>query len=202
MRFFTATAKPILADLSGTLVFYLLYMVTGSAQLGALVGLALGLAQLLNELARGRRPASLLLVSLTLTAVLGGLTFITDDPRFMLVKPGIICAALGLTMLPRGWLTAYVPPIARELLSDTTFDRVGWSWAALMFVSAALNLAAVALMPPRAAALAFTLWAVGSKVLLFAVQYGVLRVRAGRIYRRRDAEGTLSPAARAMVEAV
>ena len=97
-------------------------------------------------------------------------------------------------MLPRGWVARYVPPIARELLPVATFDRVGWAWAALMFATAALNLALVAALPPRDAAAWFAGLAILSKLLLFAAQYAVLRRRAGRIAAARQ-----SPAARVSV---
>lgn len=198
MRFLVATARPILLDLSGTLAFYLVYLVTGSAQLGAAVGLFLGLAQLAHTIIKRRRPAGLLLVSVGLTAVLGGLTYLTHDPQFMLLKPSIICVVLGVTMLPKGWITAYVPPIARELLSERTFDRVGWAWSGLMFGSAILNLAAVTVLEPKLAALVFGVWAMASKVALFAGQYTFLRVRAGRIHRRRQAKGPLDSIAQSI----
>ncbi|WP_374471738.1 septation protein IspZ [Phenylobacterium sp.] len=190
MRYFTATARPIVTDLASTLVFYGVYLATGSARLGAALGLVIALAQLSVFLFRRLRPPGLLIVSIGLTLALGSLTFLTVDARFLLIKPALISLVLGVTMLPRGWVTSYVPPLARELLSDRTFDHVGWGWAALMFTSAAVNVAAVALLPPDRAAVFFTLWAVASKCALFIGQYAVLRLRAGRLYRERSAAET------------
>ena len=197
MRIFVATARPILADLAGTLAFYLVYLVSGSAPLGAAVGLVIGLGQVGYLVAKRQRPSGLLVVGLALTLGLGGMTFLNHDPRFMLVKPSIVCAIIGVTMLQRGWLTRYAPPIARSLLSDRVFDWVGWCWSGLMFTSAAVNLLALALLPPHSAALVFTIWATGSKTLLFVGQYIVLRMKARRIYRQREAEGSLPPEATA-----
>jgi intracellular septation protein len=187
VRYLLASARPILEDLAGTLAFYLLYLVTGSAQLAAAIGLAIGILQIAAHALRRRPVPTLLLMGVALTAVLGTMTFFTRDARFMLLKPSIVYACIGVTMLARGWVTRYVPDIARELLPQSTFDRVGWGWAALILGTALLNLALVATLSPHRAALWFAIWAAASKLALFAGQYTVLRLRAGRAYRSRVA---------------
>jgi intracellular septation protein A len=187
MRYLVQSARPILADLAGTLAFYLLYLATGSAPLAAAIGLAIGLFQIAAHLVRRQSVPGLLLMGVALTAALGAMTFFTRDARFILLKPSIVYAAIGVTMLPRGWVTRYVPQIARELLPQSTFDRVGWGWAALILGTAALNLVLVATLDPKRAALCFAIWAIVSKLALFAGQYTVLRLRAGRAYRSRVA---------------
>ena len=182
MRHLLPTARPILEDLAGTLAFYLLYLATGSARLAAGVGLAIGMGQIAAHLCRRRPIPTLLLMGVALTVVLGTLTLFTADPRFVLLKPSIAYACVAATMLPRGWVARYVPEIGRRLLPARTLDRVGWGWAALLFGTALLNVALVATVPPRAAALLFALWAAASKLALFTGQYVVLRSRAHRTY--------------------
>jgi intracellular septation protein A len=179
-----AAARPIAADMGGTLAFYLIYLITGSPRLGAAIGLSVGLAQLASLKARGRRVPPLLLMGVTLTAVLGGLTFFTQDPRFLLLKPSIIYVCVGLTMLSKGWLAPYLPKVVNEVLPSETIDRAGWAWAGLMFATALLNLALVAALPPRSAAGVLTVWASGSKLLLFFVQYASLRRSVRRAWTR------------------
>ncbi|MEP9359132.1 septation protein IspZ [Sphingomonas sp. KR3-1] len=188
MRYFLASARPILEDLAGTLAFYFLYLATGSAQLAAAIGLAIGVLQVAVHVLRRQPVPVLLLMGVALTAALGTMTFFTHDARFMLLKPSIIYAAIGTTMLPRGWVTRYVPEIARELLPQSTFDRVGWGWAALTLGTALLNIVLVATLAPKRAALCFAIWAIASKLALFGGQYTVLRLRAGRAYRSRIAQ--------------
>lgn len=185
MRYLLPTIAPLAADLSGTAAFYLLFLVTGDARIGAGTGLAIGLAQLGWHRRRGRRAPALLMVGVALTVTLGGMTLLTDDPRFLLVKPSIVYAAVALTMLPRGWVRRYVPARGLELLPARTFDRVGWGWAALLFGTAALNLALVATLPPVRAATWFLVGGIASKLLLFAGQYVVLRRRAGQLAIQR-----------------
>lgn len=185
MRYLLPTAKPILEDMAGTLTFYLIFLLTGSARLAAAIGLAIGLSQIALHLYRRQPVPGLLAIGVALTAILGGLTLLTADPRFVLVKPSIIYLAIGLPMLPRGWVRRYVPPLALELLPARTFDRVGWAWAALLLGSAALNLLLVATLPATTAAAAFAIWGVGSKLTLFAAQYTLLRARAARVLAAR-----------------
>ena len=187
MRYLLATARPILEDMAGTAVFYLLFLATGSAALGAGVGLAIGFAQVVRHRLRREKVPTLLLLGVGLTMVLGGLSLIVVDPRFLLLKPSIVYAVIGGSMLPRGWLVRYVPEIARDLIPARTFDRAGWGWAALMFATALLNALAVVMLPPGRAAALFVECAIGSKLALFAGQYCVLRARAASTYRARHA---------------
>ena len=40
---------------------------------------------------------------------------LTDDPRFVMLKPTLIYCIVGTVMLKPGWMTRYLPPIAREI---------------------------------------------------------------------------------------
>ncbi|WP_425228995.1 septation protein IspZ [Sphingomonas sp.] len=180
MRYLLQTIRPVVEDLAGTATFYLLFLATGSAPLAAAVGLGIGLMQIAVHLRRRTPVPALLAVGVVLTVALGAVTLVTADPRFLLVKPSIVYAAVGLTMLPRGWVRRYVPPIALPLLPARTFDLVGWGWAALILGTALLNLVLVAMLPPVRAAAAFVLWGVASKLALFGGQYALLYPRARR----------------------
>jgi len=186
LRYLLITARPIAEDLAGTLAFYLVYLATGSPRLGAAIGVLLGGAQLLRLLLRRERVPALLAMSLALTAVLGGMTFATQNPRFLMLKPSLIYAAIGATMLPRGWLERYLPEIARGVLPAHTLARAGWAWSGLMFASALLNVALVMTLAPRTAALVLAVWASASKIVLFAVQYVVLKSGVRRRLRARQ----------------
>ena len=185
MRYLAATARPILEDLAGTVSFYALYLATGSAATAAAVALLIGVAQILLHVLRGRPVPTLLAIGVALTVVLGVLTLYARDATFLLLKPSIIYAIVGLTMLPRGWVRRYVPPIALDLLPGRTFARVGWAWAGLMFGTAGRNLLLVASMAPARAAAVFVLFAIASKLALFAGQYVALHGAGKRTYLTR-----------------
>ena len=185
MRFLIPTLRPLIEDLAGTLVFYVLYLLTGSATWGVTIGVAVGVGQIARHRWRGEPLPALLLIGVAMTVVLGGVSAMTRDVRFLLVKPSIVYGCIGVAMLRGGWVTRYVPPLALELLPQATFDCVGWGWAALMLATAATNLALVASLRPRDAALMLVIAATASKAVLFAVQYAVLRRRGGRAYATR-----------------
>lgn len=187
MRYLVQTARPIVEDLFGTAVFYVLFALTGSVGLAAAVGLAIGIAQVVRHKLRREAVPGLLLLGVALTIALGGFSLLTNSARFLLLKPSIVYCCIGATMLRRGWVRRYVPAIALELLPATTWDRVGWAWAWLMFGTAAANALLVTALPPQQAATWFLVIATGSKLALFAGQYGVLRARAGAAFHSRNA---------------
>lgn len=65
------------------------------------------------------------LLGVALTVVLSALSLVARDPRLLLLKPSIAYAVVGCAMLPRGWMTRYVPAIEVDLLPVRTFDRIG-----------------------------------------------------------------------------
>jgi intracellular septation protein len=188
MKYLVHTARPIFEDLIGTLAFYLLFVLTGSVGLAAAIGLAIGVAQaILHKLKREAVPG-LLVIGIALTISLGGLSLLTHNARFLLLKPSIIYCCIGATMLPRGWVRRYVPAIALDLLPTATWDRVGWAWAWLMLGTAGANFLLVAALPPHRAAMLLLVLATCSKLALFAAQYGVLRARARAAFLGRSAD--------------
>ncbi len=50
----------------------------------------------------------------------------------------MIYVIIGAVMLKPGWLNRYLPPIAQTVVPDVAV-AVGFVWAGLMFVSAAVN---------------------------------------------------------------
>jgi len=117
-----------------------------------------------------------------LSVVLGSATVLTQNPRFMTVKPTIVHLAVAALMLRRGWMIRYLPEIVRcpsrrslrrampgrtllaalglaNLIIAWHSDFVTWAW----FVSVG---------------------SVGAKLAAFALQYGVFRA----IIRQRVAQ--------------
>lgn len=171
----------ILADLVGSLAFYLIYLATGSPRLGAAIGLTLSLMQLVVVKLQGRKAPALLVMGIGLTLVLGGFTLFTQDARFLLIKPSFIYGCVGLAMLPRGWLRRYFPEVVNATLPPEAINRAGWIWAGLMFGTAVLNLGLVSALPPKLAAAVLAIWATTSKIVLFIAQYVVIRRRVRRL---------------------
>lgn len=91
-----------------------------------------------------------------------------------MLKPTIIYAVVGVVMLKRGWMNRYLPPIALATVPDLGI-RFGYVWAGLMFFSAAINIPLALALDPATWAAAKSVWAVGSKVALFLIQYVVMK---------------------------
>jgi intracellular septation protein len=109
--------------------------------------------------------------SIALVLVVGGLTLLTNDPRFILVKATLVYGIIGASMLKRGWMERYIPPIATAQLPEGLLGRFEKAWAALLLGTGVLNLALVLATNPDRAALVMTIWVVPSKIVLFAIQY-------------------------------
>jgi intracellular septation protein A len=138
MRDFLNAAKLLLLDLASTLFFLLVFLLTHNTVLAVCLGIALGLVQIGTQFVRGKPIGTMEWLSLFLIVAAGTATLLTDDPRFVLFKPSVIYAIVGVVMLKRGWMNRYLPDIAKAVLPDIAVV-VGFVWAGLMFVSAAVN---------------------------------------------------------------
>jgi intracellular septation protein len=90
---------------------------------------------------------------------------------------------VGLVMLRPGWLLRYLPATPRSVAPDVIV-AVGYCWAALMFVTAAVNaLAAIAYSVPIWAT-AMLIFGVVSKLALFIAGFLVIRLTTARRVRK------------------
>jgi len=167
-------SKVLLLDLASTLLFLVAYVLTGNLFLAVGLGMALGLAQIGWQLFHKEPVEALQWLSLLIILASGGATFVTDDPRFVMLKPTIIYIVVGIVMLKRGWMNRYIPPIARATVPDLGI-LFGYIWAGLMFFSAALNIVLALTLDATAWAAVKSVYAIGSKVGLFAIQYAIMK---------------------------
>ena len=181
------TAKPILLDFLSSLFFVLLFAATHSLPVSIGVAIGVGVVQILIARLRGQRIEPMQWLSLALVLTMGGASLLTRDPRFLMVKPTLIYAAVGAGMMQRGWQVRYLPPKAAPWVDPKVLIGWGYAWAGLMFATAAANLA-IALTAP------FAVWAWcvatlygGLKLALFAVEYIAVRHHARRRYRLQPA---------------
>ena len=193
MKSLFQSAQVLLLDLASTFVFLLIVLVTKSTTVGIVAGMAFGVGQITVELIRKKPVGVMQWLSLALVIGFGGISLITHDPRFIMVKPTLIYLIVGGVMCKPGWMNRYLPPIAQEIVPDLGF-AFGYVWAGLMFLSAVLNLGAVALHLDVVAWAAFmSLWASGSKIALFLVQYAIMRLVAVRRRRAQEAAQAAQP---------
>ena len=191
MRDLFAAAKLLLLDMASTVFFLVVFLLTKNIPLSVILGVALGVAQIGWEFVRKRPIDTMQWMSLFLVVGAGTATLITNDPRFVMVKPSLIYLVVGAVMLKPRWMNRYLPPVAKELVPDLAFI-FGFIWSGLMFFSAALNLVVALNFSVVTWASFMSVYGIVSKLGLFLIQYAVMRYVG--IRRRRAVP---SPAAAA-----
>jgi intracellular septation protein A len=167
--------QQLLSDFLSAIVFLALYLVTDNVAVATGAAVAVGLAQVVVMRLTGRPNDVMQWLALGLVLVLGAATLITQDSRFIMVKPTVIHWAIGGVMLRHGWMTRYLPPIARDNLPLSVMVTAGYAWSALMFLLGALNFFIATTMSFQVWAWFITFGAVGAKVVAFLAQYWIFR---------------------------
>lgn len=184
MRDLFNAGKLLLLDLASTFFFLILYLLTKNIPLAVALGIALGFAQIGWQIARKRPIDTMQWMSLILVVVSGAATLITADPRFVMIKPSLIYAVVGVMMLKRGWLNRYLPAIALEVVPDIV-TIFGFAWSGLMFFSAVLNLIVALNFSVVTWASVMSVYGIVSKLGLFLIQYVIMRYIGVRRRRAR-----------------
>lgn len=182
MRSFFNAARLLLADLASSLFFVVLLSLTHNATLSTCLAIALGLLQIGIQFIRGKPIEAMEWLSLFLVVAAGAATLLTDDPRFVLFKPSVIYATIGVVMLKPGWMKRYLPAIARSVAPDVA-TYVGFAWAGLMFLSAALNAFVAIAFDLSTWAVIMPAFGIGSKVVLMLAGFAAIRLTVRRRMR-------------------
>jgi intracellular septation protein A len=170
------------SDFLSTIVFLVVYLTTDNVILATAVAIVGAIGQVIWSRVKGQTLGYMTWASLGLVIVLGGMTLLTHDARFVLAKPAIGHVAIGLIMLKRGWMLRYMPAIVTENIPEyVTF--AGYSWAALMFVLAAGTVAVAMTGDMKLWTLYVTVVLVGAKLVAFAIQYVAFRILVGNRIR-------------------
>ena len=161
-------------DFLSAIIFLAIYLATDNVVLATAVAIAGAVAQVIYARVRGKPLAFMTYASLALVIVLGTVTILTKDPRFVLAKPAIAHFAIGAIMLKRGWMLRYMPPVATATIPEY-ITIAGYAWAALMFALGLGVIAVAATGDLKLWAFYISVVAIGAKVLAFAVQYVAFR---------------------------
>jgi intracellular septation protein len=175
MKNLLVAGKLLLLDLASTFFFLIVYSVTKNIALSVVLGMALGVAQIGWELARKKPIDTMQWLSLFLVMGFGTATLISNNPRFVMVKPSLIYLVVGVVMLKPGWMNRYLPPVALEVVPDIA-TIFGFVWSGLMFFSAALNLIVALNFSVQTWASFMTIYGIVSKLSLFMTQYATMRL--------------------------
>ena len=175
MKNLLVAGKLLLLDLASTFFFLIVYSVTKNIVLSVVLGMALGVAQIGWELARKKPIDTMQWLSLFLVMGFGTATLISNNPRFVMVKPSLIYLVVGVVMLKPEWMNRYLPPVALEVVPDIA-TIFGFVWSGLMFFSAVLNLIVALNFSVQTWASFMTIYGIVSKLSLFMTQYATMRL--------------------------
>ena len=175
MKDFLDAVKLLAVDLASTFFFLAAFFLTHNTIASVSLGMALGLVQIGTQVIRRKPIGAVGWLSLILIIASGSATLVTKDLRFMLFKPSVLYAIAGVVMLKPGWMHRYLPGIARAIVPDVAII-VGFVWAGLMFVSAAVN--AFVALTCSIATWAFTMpiFGIVSKIAVFLAGYAAMRI--------------------------
>jgi intracellular septation protein len=182
MKDLVEALKLLLLDLASTIFFLVLFLLTHNTILAVGFGVALGLGQIAVQMLRRKQIDLMEWLSLFLVVAAGAATLLTNDPRFLLFKPTVIYAIVGAVMLKPGWMNRYLPPIAKALVPDVA-AVMGLMWAALMFLSAAVNAFVVFHFSVATWAMVMPVFGIVSKLALVLTGFVAMRIIAGRRVR-------------------
>jgi intracellular septation protein len=185
-------ARLLLLDMASTIFFLIVYRVTDNVALGVILGAFLGFSRIGWSVLRRQPIDTMQWLSLFLVVASGSATLLTNDPRFVMIKPSLIYAAVGTVMLKPGWMNRYLPPEAVTHVSDLAFI-FGFIWAGLMFVSAGVNLVVALDFSTKTWAWFMSAYGHLSKIGLFLVQYATMRLIGVRRAAARPLGGAPSP---------
>jgi len=179
MKDLLEAGRLLLLDMASTIFFLVVLLLTKNLPLSVSLGITLGFAQIGWQWTR-RKPIDVM-QWMSLVAVMGSgaATLISHDPRFVMVKPSLIYIVVGLVMLRPGWMNRYLPPVARDKVSELAVF-FGFAWAALMFVSAALNLFVALNFGVVAWSTFMTIYGIVSKAGMVLIQHATMRHISGR----------------------
>lgn len=180
------SAKYLAEDMASMILFLVVLMVSHQVTWAVAAGMVLGGAQIAWHLARREKIDAMTWLSVSLVICSGTATLLTHDPRFVMIKPSVISAIVGIFMCKPGWMNRYLPELAMRIVPDIAV-KFGFVWSALMFSTAIINLYVAFHYSLGQWAAFMSAWALGSKLALFLIQYatmrliGVRRVRSGQV---------------------
>ena len=184
--YFLRAIRPIANDFLSTIIFVGFYAITGSIRAGIVLGIAVGVGQILYIFWRRRRPDTMQWASLALVVVMGSASLITRDPRFVMIKPSIGAFAIACVMLKRGWMARYLPDIVKENVASGVLIGWGYVWSAMIFTLAFANLFVALTFGPKIWAWYTAIVPIAAQLGLFLIQYATLRFMVVRNIRARS----------------
>jgi intracellular septation protein len=170
-----ATAlRQLLEDFLSAIAFLVAYAWTGSLLIATALAIGIALLQLGLGLVRKKPLSSMQWIGLALAIGLGSMSLLTNDSRFIRLKPTIAHWAIAAVMLKRGWQLPYLPQLVRDWVPTRTLLAWGYAWAGLIFAMGLANAGAAQWLEIGPWGVVLTALLLGKLVFFFA-QYGHMR---------------------------
>jgi intracellular septation protein len=118
----------LLSDLLSATVFLITYAVSSDVRLAAGAGVVMGLVHAASSRLAGRLSRVVKWTDFGLLLALGCATILMQNPRFMMVKPSLVHFGVTAGMFRRGWMVAYITPIARQNVPAAVIVAAGYAW--------------------------------------------------------------------------
>lgn len=182
LKLLLASSRLLALDFLSTLFFLFVVLLTNNVALAVALAMTLGVAQMAWRLTRAQPVGALPWLSLMAVLISGAATLFSDDPRFVMIKPSFVYAIAGVAMMSPGWMTRFLPPVGQALVTDLAVT-FGFAWAALMFFTAALNLYVAMNYGVVTWSAFMSIFALFSKLAMFAVGFAILGLVGGRRWR-------------------
>ncbi len=169
-------ARQLVEDFLSTIIFLSVFWLSGSIPIAVGVAIAVAVAQFLRLKLKGRALDIMQWLSLGLVVALGGVALLTQDARFILIKPALVHFVIAAVMLRRGWMLRYLPDRLHALVSERVVIRSGYAWALFMAALGIAILVVAALFPFTIAAWFISLGVLGLTIAGFFLQYLLFRI--------------------------
>jgi intracellular septation protein len=179
------SARYLAEDMASMILFVIVLEVSHNTLLAVAAGMALGVAQIAWHMARKQKIDAMTWLSVALVIAGGTATFLTNDPRFVMLKPSVIHVIIGVFMLKAGWMNRYLPQIAQDTVPDVAIV-FGFVWSGLMFLTAGLNIVIALNYDALTWGKIMSIFGIASMAGLFLIQFAIMRFIGERRVRRGD----------------
>lgn len=174
----------LLNDLLTAIVFLIAYAASSDLRIAASAAVVTGLVHAASIRLAGCFSQAIKWTDFGLLFALGGAAILTQNPRFIMVRPSFVHFGAAAPMFRRGWMVGYIAPVARQNVPEMAVTAAGYAWAVLMALLGFANLIIALFFGLATWAWFILIGSVGAKLAALVLQYAVFRT----IVRRRLAQ--------------
>jgi intracellular septation protein len=133
-----------LFDLFPVILFFVAYIATDDIFMATAVTIVAAIGQVAYVWLKHRKVEKMLLISLALVVVMGGLTLVLHDKRFIMWKPTVLYWLFAIALMVS--MLAFKRNLIKTMMStqmqlpEIVWTKLNWSWAGFFALMGFLNL--------------------------------------------------------------